>query len=493
MVRPVASLLLALSVCLVAVAQQPIGSGRHATGERPNIVVILADDMGFADTGFTGSTDIETPHLNALAASGVTFTSGYVTHPYCGPSRAGLLAGRYQHRFGFETNPAYDPSNPYMGIDVNETLFPERLRRAGYRTGMVGKWHLGAAAPFHPNKRGFDYFYGFLGGGHDYFRIDLRQPVKEGYTEALERNGLPAVFDGYLTTALSRDAADFVDRNAEKPFFLYVAYNAPHAPLQAPDELLQKYSHIEDTKRRRYAAMVDAMDAGIGMIMESLQRNDVRDNTLVFFLSDNGGPQASPNKPSSWNGSSNGEFRGGKGNLYDGGVHVPFVASWPNHFPHGAVCDRPVISLDIAATAVALATGSEELPRKLEGVNLVPIVKQPEAGPKSRYLYWRESGVRWSILDDKRNKHVLDRPNRSPELFHLATDVSEQNDRVKEEPEIAEQLRNAWLEWNEANVASRLNNYKGYHKLRDQFFLDSIPAKAKKEGYSPEPIPTFPK
>ncbi|MFG0253844.1 MAG: sulfatase, partial [Rhodopirellula sp. JB053] len=180
-------------------------------------------------------------------------------------------------------------------------------------------------------------------------------------------------------------------------------------------------------------------------------------------------------------------------NLDDGGVHVPFVASWPNQFPQGVVCDRPVISLDIAATAVALAAGTEELPRKLEGVNLVPIVKQPEAGPSSRYLYWRESGVRWSILDDKLNKHVLDRPNRSPELFHLASDVSEQDDRVKQEPELAEQLRNAWLEWNEANVASRLDNYKGYHKLRDRFFLDAIPAKATQQGYSPEPIPTFPK
>ncbi|MBB3209313.1 arylsulfatase A-like enzyme [Rhodopirellula rubra] len=476
----VASIVLSVSIACVGSAE-----------DRPNIVVIMADDMGYADTGFTGATDIQTPHLDALAASGVVFTSGYVTHPYCGPSRAGLLTGRYQQRFGFETNPAYDPANPYMGLDVNEQLFPKRLQKVGYRTGAIGKWHLGAAAPFHPNNRGFNYFYGFLGGGHDYFTIDLRKPVKEGYTEALERNGKPAVFDGYLTTALSEDAVDFVESNKASPFFLYVAYNAPHAPLQAPDEAIAKYADIEDSKRRRYAAMVDVMDAGIGKILDALEEHGLRDNTLVFFLSDNGGPQSTKSQPSKWNGSSNGDFRGGKGNLYDGGVHVPFIASWPKRIAKGSVYEMPVISLDIAATAVSIASGSDQPPTDLEGVNLMGLLSNANQTSTQRFLYWRDGGVRWSILDSNRNKHILDNPGRTPELFHLSTDISEQNDRMNAEPELAEQLRREWLSWNHSNVAGRLEPYKNYHKERDQFFLDSIPEGAKSEGYPATPVPTF--
>ncbi|WP_442506548.1 sulfatase-like hydrolase/transferase [Novipirellula sp. SH528] len=479
----------ALLVAIAPVAFNHV-TAATATG-KPNIIVIMADDMGYADTGFTGATDIQTPNLDTLAKSGVTFTSGYVTHPYCGPSRAGLLSGRYQQRFGFETNPAYDPSNPYMGIDPGETLFPARLQKAGYRTGVIGKWHLGAAAPFHPNNRGFDYFYGFLGGGHDYFKIDLRLPVREGYTEALERNGKPAVFDGYLTTALCNDAVDFIKSSQDAPFFLYLAFNAPHAPLQAPAEAIAKYSSIKDSKRRTYAAMVDVMDEGIGKVIETLEQNKLRENTLVFFLSDNGGPQPTKQQPGKWNGSSNTPFRGGKGNLYDGGVHVPFIASWPARIKQGSVYDRPVISLDIAATAVALASESPEPAKGMEGTNLIPLLTQPSGKAPHQFLYWREGGVRWSILDANRTKHVLDDAGGKPELFHLPADVSESNDRAAEEPELAEQLRDKWMNWDESNVASRLDSYKKYHLHRDQFFLDSIPAKATQKGYSPTPVPTF--
>ncbi|TWU55599.1 sulfatase-like hydrolase/transferase [Rubripirellula reticaptiva] len=468
-----------------------IAFGHCRADDRPNIVLIMADDMGYADAGFTGATDIQTPNLDALAASGVTFTNGYVTHPYCGPSRAGLLSGRYQHRFGFETNPAYDPSNPYMGIDPNETLFPKRLQQAGYRTGVIGKWHLGAAAPFHPNNRGFDYFYGFLGGGHDYFKIDLREPVKEGYTQALERNGKPAIFDGYLTTALSNDAVNFIQSSNEEPFFLYLAFNAPHSPLQAPADAIAKYSHIKDEKRRRYAAMVDTMDAGIGMVINALDTQGIRDNTLVFFLSDNGGPQSSKQQPTKGNGSSNSPFRGGKGNLYDGGIHVPFIASWPAQIEQGGVYDRPVISLDIAATAVALASSKSSPAKGMEGVNLIPLLQQSNENSPHDFLYWREGGTRWSILNSDRTKHVLDSAAGKPELFHLPSDVSEQVNRVNDEQSLAKELHAKWLAWNQSNVASRLDSYKKYHQKRDQFFLDSIPKDATDEGYSPTPIPTF--
>lgn len=460
--------------------------------DRPNIIVFMADDMGYADAGFTGSTDIKTPNLDRLAASGMTCTSGYVTHPYCGPSRAGLLSGRYQHRFGFETNPAYDPSNPYMGIDPAETLFPQRLQKVGYRTAVVGKWHLGAAQPFHPLNRGFDYFYGFLGGGHDYFRIDLTKPVKEGYLQALERNGRPADFDGYLTTALSNDAAEFVKSNKEKPFFLFVSYNAPHAPLQAPKEAIARYSHLKDSKRQRYAAMVDVMDAGIGTVITALEENNLRDNTLVFFLSDNGGPQTTKQQPKKWNGSSNGSFRGGKGNLYDGGVHVPFIASWPKKIAAGSQCDHPVISLDIAATAVSVAGVSEDQMGDLEGADLTPVFTGKAALPPHEFLYWRENGgARWSVLSADRYKHLQDKAGGPKELMYLPDDVAEANDLSKTAPEKVTMLRGQWEKWNAANKPSRFQQYKSYHKKRDQFFLDSIPSDATSDGYSPEEIPTF--
>ena len=482
----------ALLPCRLGLSGPPDTTSVDSIGRQPNIVVIMADDMGYADAGFTGATDIQTPNLDALAASGVTFTNGYVTHPYCGPSRAGLLSGRYQQRFGFETNPAYDTSNPYMGIDVDEILFPARLQECGYRTGVVGKWHLGAAAPFHPNKRGFDYFYGFLGGGHDYFKIDLRLPVKEGYTEALERNGKPAVFDGYLTTALSIDAAEFVRSSKDAPFFLYIAYNAPHAPLQAPDEAIAKYSKIKEEKRRRYAAMVDVMDAGIGKIIGALEENNLRQNTLVFFLSDNGGPQSTKQQPQKWNGSSNTPFRGGKGNLYEGGVHVPFIASWPAGIDAGTVYEHPVISLDIAATAVALATEKVDPAEEMEGTNLIPLLTKDSDEAAHEYLYWRESGgARWSILNANRTKHVQDQAGGTSELFHLPQDVAEQSDRISGERNLAIELRDEWLSWNQSNVPSRMGNYKAYHGQRDEFFLDSIPEKATSQGYAPTPIPTF--
>jgi len=462
--------------------------------EQPNIIVFMSDDMGFADTGFTGSTDILTPNLDRLAASGVIFEQGYVTHPFCGPSRAGLLSGRYQHRYGFETNPAYDPANPIMGIDPGEVLFPKRLQKAGYVTGCVGKWHLGAADAFHPNNRGFDYFYGFLGGGHDYFRIDMTQPVKEAYLQGLIRNKRPADFEGYLTTALSRDAAKFVTDNKEKPFFLYVAYNAPHMPLQAPKEDIARYAHIKERKRRIYAAMVDLMDRGIGDVITAVEENGLRDNTLMFFLADNGGPLASEKTPKGGNGSSNAPFRGGKGNVYDGGVHVPFIASWPAKIKAGSRYNKPVSALDIARTAVEVAGADADFGPAMEGVDLIPFVTGELEGAPHPYLYWRNGdGRQWSILAADGTKHMRSRDQRAPLLFSLPNDISESNDLAAEQPERASELRQQWLKWDQDNEACRLMGYKDYHKKRDLFFGEAIPEAAADAGYEPEVKSTFKK
>lgn len=470
-------------------------SATLVAAEKPNIIVFMADDMGYADTGFTGSKDILTPNLDQLAASGVVFKQGYVNHPFCGPSRAALLSGRYQHRFGFETNPAYDPSNTIMGIDPGERLFPKRLQKAGYVTACVGKWHLGAAQDFHPLKRGFDYFYGFLGGGHDYFRIDLSAPVKEAYLQGLERNKRPADFEGYLTTALSRDAAKFVqsvttknqEQGTKNPFFLYVAYNAPHSPLQAPAEDIARYAHIKDKKRRVYAAMVDVMDRGIGEVITALEENGLRENTLVFFLSDNGGPQASKKKPGKWNGSDNTPFRGGKGDFYDGGVHVPFIASWPAKIKAGTTYDDPVIAIDIARTAVAVAGGDAKAKPAMEGVNLIPYVTGQNKSAPHEALFWRgNDGQLWSVISADGTKHVRDKYTWKPQLFHLPDDITESNDLVTEEPQRAQQLRALWTEWNEANVPNRLMGYIDYHKKRDIFHSEAVPKKALEAGYEPK-------
>ena len=470
--------------CTVSIALLLFAVARAYATEPPNIIVIMADDMGYADTGFTGSEEISTPNLDALAASGVVFRQGYANHPFCGPTRAALLSGRYQHRIGFETNPAFDPSNPIMGIDPDVTLFPKRLQNAGYVTGCIGKWHLGAAEPFHPNNRAFDYFYGFLGGGHDYFQIDLTKPVKEGYLQGLTRNGKPATFDGYLTTALSRDAARFVNDNKDQSFFLYVAYNAPHAPLQAPAEDIERYKHIPDKKRRTYAAMVDVMDRGIGEVITAVEKNGLRDNTLIFFLSDNGGPQASEQKPGKWNGSSNQPFRGGKGDLYEGGVHVPFIASWPARIPAGTTFDAPVISIDISRTAVAAAGGSPGGKHAMEGVDLLPFVTGDQGGVPHEALYWR-SGTKWSVLAADGTKQVQDNDSDSPQLFFLPDDVSETNDLIASQPERSKALQESWKRWDEENVPCRMLGYIDYHKQRDRFFMEAIPKDATESGYEP--------
>lgn len=482
MKRPIFALLLAACSCIPSVA---------AEASKPNIIVIMADDMGYADAGFTGSKDIKTPHLDSLAASGVVFRQGYVTHPFCGPSRAALMAGRYQHRFGFETNPAYDPGNPYLGIDPGEILFPQRLQKAGYRTGIIGKWHLGASPAFHPNKRGFDHFYGFLGGGHDYFRIELREPVLEGYLQALERNGKPAELQGYLTTALAEDAARFVTAEKEKPFFLYLAFNAPHTPAQAPKEDIARYAHIPDKRRRVYAAMVDVMDAGIGKVIGALDQNGLRENTLIFFLSDNGGPQ-DKESASGGNGSSNVPFRGGKGDLSEGGVRVPFIASWPARIRPGTTFDAPISSLDIAATAVALAGAGASSGPALDGVDLIPNLVGEKSTPPHETLFWRgDDGASWSILTHDGYKHWRQTASQPAFLHHLRNDIGEAKDLASEESGRAQQLRQKWLKWNESNVPGRFMDYKKYHPERDRFFLEAIPKKAADAGYQPTPVPTI--
>ncbi len=398
----------------------------EATSQRktPNIIIILTDDQGYADVGFNGSTEIPTPGIDRIANSGVVCTNAYVSFAVCGPSRAGLMTGRYQDRFGFSKNPLLAPKDSTMGLPPGEETLAAMLKRAGYVTGALGKWHLGAHPSQHPNVKGFDEFYGFLDGGHRYFPeewklnsvADARQQL-DGYRTLMLRNREPWPKEKeYLTDALSREAVDFVTRHKDSPFFLYVAYNAPHAPMQAPEKYLSRFPNIADEKRRTYAAMVSAVDDGVNSLLNALERLHLDSNTMVFYLSDNGGPtkdNASSNKP----------LRGFKGDFYDGGIRVPFAVQWKGVLPAGTRYDNPIISLDIFATAAALNKVSPKNP--IDGVNLIPYLTRQQAGLPHDALFWRGSNSeKWAIrtIDQKMVIH-----QDKIERFAIQQDISEQN------------------------------------------------------------------
>ncbi|MEM9918905.1 MAG: sulfatase-like hydrolase/transferase [Bacteroidota bacterium] len=456
------------------------GMCQEGKDERPNVIVILADDLGYADVGFTGCEDIKTPRIDALAESGIVCTNAYVTHPYCGPSRAAILTGRYQARFGMEINPTNSPFDLHMGLPLEEKTFGQRLKEVGYQTAIVGKWHMGAAPPYHPNNRGFEHFYGFLSGGHSYFPsgVDAISPLvdkngnprysaNEGDHKPLWRNNGAGAFKEYLTTALSRDAAQFV-KSSEKPFLLYLAYNAPHQPLEAPRETIDKYRHIKNKSRRTYAAMIDKMDEGIGMVIDALKESGKFDNTLIFFLSDNGGDR----KIAPWQlelFANNHPFKKGKGSLYEGGIHVPFFIHWPKAIKTPGTFDGLVSAVDIAATAYAIA-GVQTTNAQLDGVDLMPYLKKEKEGTPHDAIYWRENeGTLWAVRT-KDTKLFVDKNGAQPLLFDMAIDPYEDHNIVDEAPEKRAQLAKLWNDWNAQNKPLLWLQSTDYQKRRLQMY-----------------------
>ena len=427
-----------ISVCLLASlfllchCAGPPADPKEGASRSPNVVVVLADDLGYADVGFQGLQDFATPNIDALAAAGIRFTNGYVSHPYCSPSRAGLLTGRYQHRFGHVHNPKFRAGE---GLPLSESLLPEVLSEVGYVSALVGKWHLGDGPEYHPLQRGFDEFFGFLGGGHDYFESADRDARE--YLIPLEANGAEIPVEGYLTDQLTDAALDFVRRNASRPFFLYLSYNAPHGPLQAPPEHLDRVDSIADTRRRTYAAMVTALDDGVGRLVEVLGDLDLTDDTLVFFLSDNGGPTPA-------NASDNTPLRATKGTVYEGGVRVPFVVSWPGRLAEGESYDSPVSALDIFPTLVAVAGG--EPPEGLDGVDLLPFLTGAESGAPHERLFWHTDAADQHAVRQAGYKlvRVLD---RDAELYAIDTDISEESDIGRDESARADELMRAVEAW----------------------------------------------
>jgi arylsulfatase B len=416
-----------------------------AAARKPNIVVLLADDLGYGETGCQGNPEIPTPNIDSIAADGIRCTNGYVTAPVCSPSRAGFMTGRYQTRFGHELN-AIGAQNlqPGVGLPLKEATFADRLQAAGYATGAVGKWHLGGSAPYYPQRRGFDEFFGFLHEGHFYARppytgiVSRLRPNEPPYDadNPVLRGTQPVEENEYLTEALTREALGFIERHRQQPFFLYVPYNAVHSPMQAAPKYLKRFGRIADEHRRIFAAMLSALDDSIGAVLGKLHQAGLEEKTLIFFFSDNGGPTAeltSSNKPLS----------GGKGQLLEGGIRIPFLVQWKGHLPAGKVYEQPVISLDILPTALAAAGAPAPESARLDGVNLLPYLTGANSGPPHERLFWRY-GPQGALR--KGNWKLYQRGSSPPQLFDLSTDIGEQNNLAEKKPQVLGQLQSAWKE-----------------------------------------------
>jgi arylsulfatase A-like enzyme len=409
-----------------------------ADAAKPNIVVILADDLGWGELGAQGNKEIPTPNIDSIASGGIKFTNGYVSGPYCSPTRAGLLTGRYQTRFGHEFNPGGPKAQE--GLPLEEKTIADRLKAAGYATGAIGKWHLGAQPDFRPSKRGFDDFYGTLANSA-FFHPEIVDTRKSDDPVKVTEEGF------YTTDAYATRAVEWIGEHKAEPFFLYLPFNAQHAPLQATQKYLDRFAHIEDPKRKTFAAMLSALDDAVGQVLGSLEKNGVAENTLVVFLTDNGGPTGQTT-------SSNLPLRGFKATTLEGGVRVPFYAQWKGHLPAGKVYEHPVIQLDILPTALALAGAPVSESENLDGVNLLPYLEGKEQGPPHESLYWR-FGQQWAVRDGNWKLVASRIDGFKPQLFNLAEDIGETNDLSAENPEKVTELKAKWDEWNEGNVPAK--------------------------------------
>jgi len=422
-----------LGILLFAAASTP--PLRAIEARKPNIVIFLSDDVGWGEYGFQGNPEIPTPHIDSIAKNGTRFTQGYVSGPYCSPTRAGLLTGRYQTRFGHEFN----SSGPGFGLPLTEKTMADRFKALGYATTCIGKWHLGAEPGSLPMQRGFDEFYGTV-GNTPFFKpgafVDSRQSPE---VHAITEEGF------YTTDAYAERAVDWIDRHQDTPFLLYLPFNAQHAPLQAPAKYLDRFPGIKDEKRRIFAAMMSAMDDAVGRVLGKLRATGQEENTLVWFLSDNGGPTQSTT-------SKNGPLRGFKATTLEGGVRVPFCVQWKGHLPAGKTYAAPIIQLDILPTSLAAAGTPAEAAGNPDGVNLLPFLNDQSKGVPHDALYWR-FGDQWAIRQGDW-KLVAARPDgNKPRLFNLAADIGEASDLMASQPEKAKALKAAWDVWNAEQIA----------------------------------------
>lgn len=418
-----------------------------AQAKPPNIIVIVADDLGYADIGVHGSKDIPTPNIDSLAKSGVRFTDAYVSGPYCSPTRAGLMTGRYPQRFGHEFNILdHRGAHRDVGLPISESTIADRLKSAGYNTAVLGKWHLGSTPRFQPLERGFDEFFGFLHGAHPYMSPTHSEsnPLYDGKKTVLE----PA----YLTDVLADRSVDFIKRKRTQPFFLYLAFNAVHTPMESTERYMARFAHIGDERRRTYAAMLSAMDDGIGRTLAALREQNLEENTLIFFFSDNGGPTIY----GGINGSSNAPLKGSKRTTWEGGIRVPFIVQWKGRIAGGKTYSQPVIQLDVLPTA--LASAGIKLPPKsnLDGVNLLPFLAGKSGRPHDM-LYWRLGGILalrkgdWKLVK-MTETGFQEEPSALKDLsgldlYNLKDDIGETKNLASQNPKKVKEMAAAWQLW----------------------------------------------
>lgn len=426
---------------------------------RPNIIVIITDDMGYADVGFNnGAADIVTPSLDALAAAGTVFSSAYVAHPFCGPSRTALLTGRYPHKIGAQYNLA--ETDVTSGIDLNEVFLGNVLQTAGYKTGAFGKWHLGQATAYQPNSRGFDYFYGFLPGGHNYYTAAggtgaYTWPLRRNYGLANEAYGL------YITDLFSDEAVNFIngtESNDSQPFFMYVAYNAPHAPITSKASDVTAITSAPYNKtypnttagnlRKNYAAMVYSVDRGVKQIVDALKANGEFDNTLIVFLSDNGG------RPTS-DGANNTPLKGEKGDTYEGGYRVPMLMHYPNHIPAGAKYDHPVSALDFYPTFVNLAGGTIPANKQLDGKNIYNNILSGSSARSGESIYTLRHRTINNVGIRNDQWKAFSTGNGVWQLFNIVNDIGETTDLSSQYPNILKSMVTGAYEWSKTNIDAK--------------------------------------
>ncbi len=395
----------------------------------PNVIVILLDDAGYADFGFMGCQDLETPNIDALANDGMIFSDAHVSATVCAPSRAGLITGKYQQRFGFEANGTGDETTGDLGLAKETNTIAELLKaKSDYKTIAIGKWHLGGTSNNHPNNRGFDDFFGFLGGGRSYFY----QP-KESDLLAIQHNGEKQKFEGYLTDVFGDASVNFVEANKDHPFMMYLSYNAVHTPMEAKAEDLEKY---KNHPRKHLAAMTWSLDQNIGKLVSKLKSLNLYDNTLIFFLSDNGGAHN--------NQSTHGKLKGWKGNKFEAGHRVPFFVTWPKKIKSASKFDGLTSSLDVVPTILDACQLYDKTASDFDGVSLMPYLTQQISGHPHETLFWRK-------LDESAVRHLehklISLNGYGQVMYNLKDDIGEQHNLMLTNPEIAETLNQKYEAW----------------------------------------------
>ncbi|BDS09425.1 sulfatase-like hydrolase/transferase [Aureispira anguillae] len=454
----------------------------------PNIVVILADDLGLMDVSRYGGKNVITQNIDAIGANGVTFQEGYISSPICAPSRAGLITGRYQQRFGFEINiherypknrieyfvyanllntgdwkvaqhddwaiPSFEAMQQ-QGLPPTEFTLSELLKTKGYQTAAIGKWHMGYNHTAIPINRGFDYHYGFYEAFSLYAPIDKKGIINQKLSDfsdphiwgkgrkgncAIRKNDQIIEEDTYLTTRIAEETNTWIAAHKDAPFFVYVPFSAPHTPFQATKEYYDQYAHISSPEKRIYYAMIHALDDAVGSIMNQLKQLNLEENTLVVFLSDNGGATytgAADNSP----------LKGGKFTNFEGGIRVPFMMQWKGKLPKGKVYKNPISALDIFATATALANVQLPNDRKFDGVNLMPYLLDSTYQHQKPHeaLYWRSEyhkAIRkgkWKLIQDDLAQQTV--------LYNLDTDQAEQYNLAQSNPKIIKELQLDLKNW----------------------------------------------